>query len=340
MEILVKDEDKCTIAVGLNDADGDCLLRNATAVFAIHVSDYFTWKRNIEFCKDYNQHSMTQECYIEIDFIDTEISTVVDAVKNNGKTIFEVKEEHGDAKTGCSLVEISTCVNDHNEIAIQAEYKHVGGYATTDPIHITELSEVFKPYLEKEVKEAPEPKITREDFMEFWRSDAMPEVLTIDDRMEIFASAPVGASDITKETLDEILEEYQVNNLNIEEVNMFQLDRLTAETFYAFANDAQRVDTMDQEGYEINYGEGYIHAPIDKDSFPSLEDVFNRAFVSVGIEDTEAERAALKAVYDFIVEGDKKNVVIHFSDNASIPYSNIEGSEKLIETLKSLSWEV
>jgi len=58
-------------------------------------------------------------------------------------------------------------------------------------------------------------RMSREEFMEYWRSDESSEELTVDDRMEIFTEAPVGASDITKEVLDNILVDYCITNLEI-----------------------------------------------------------------------------------------------------------------------------
>lgn len=60
--------------------------------------------------------------------------------------------------------------------------------------------------------------LTREDFMEFWRSDKMSEVLDVEDRLEIFSTAPVSQSDITKDNLDVILADYGVFNLVVNEV--------------------------------------------------------------------------------------------------------------------------
>ena len=58
-------------------------------------------------------------------------------------------------------------------------------------------------------------KITREDFMKFFRDDEKLNELTVDDRIEIFRTILVGSSDITKDLLDEILSDYSVTNLEI-----------------------------------------------------------------------------------------------------------------------------
>lgn len=58
-------------------------------------------------------------------------------------------------------------------------------------------------------------KISREDFMKFFRDDEKLNELTVDDRIEIFRTILVGSSDITKELLDDILSDYSVPNLEI-----------------------------------------------------------------------------------------------------------------------------
>lgn len=60
-------------------------------------------------------------------------------------------------------------------------------------------------------------KITREDFMSFFRDDTKLNELTDDDKIEIFRTILVGSSDITKELLDDILSDYFVFNLEIVE---------------------------------------------------------------------------------------------------------------------------
>lgn len=58
-------------------------------------------------------------------------------------------------------------------------------------------------------------KITRKDFMKFFRDDEKLNELTVDDRIEIFRTILLGKSDITKELLDDILTDYSVTNLEI-----------------------------------------------------------------------------------------------------------------------------
>lgn len=58
-------------------------------------------------------------------------------------------------------------------------------------------------------------KITRDDFMKFYRDTDKLNGLTIDDRIEIFRTILVGSSDLTKDLLNEILDDYCVDNLEI-----------------------------------------------------------------------------------------------------------------------------
>ena len=61
-------------------------------------------------------------------------------------------------------------------------------------------------------------KITREQFMDFFRSDQFHELLTPDDTTEIFVNVLHGSSDITIELLQEVVNNYsaglQLKNIN------------------------------------------------------------------------------------------------------------------------------
>jgi len=61
-------------------------------------------------------------------------------------------------------------------------------------------------------------KISREDFMNFFRDDEKLNELTADDRVEIFSYVLLGSSDFTKKLIDEILSDYCVENLEIVEI--------------------------------------------------------------------------------------------------------------------------
>jgi len=58
-------------------------------------------------------------------------------------------------------------------------------------------------------------KISREDFMKFFRDDEKLNALTVDDRIEVFRTILFGSSDLTKKLLDDILSDYSVSNLEI-----------------------------------------------------------------------------------------------------------------------------
>lgn len=58
-------------------------------------------------------------------------------------------------------------------------------------------------------------KITKDDFMLFFRNDEDLNTLSNDDRIEIFAQILSGGSDFSKELLDNILSDYSVSNLEI-----------------------------------------------------------------------------------------------------------------------------
>jgi len=61
-------------------------------------------------------------------------------------------------------------------------------------------------------------KISREDFMKFFRDEEKLNELTVDDRVEIFSYILLGTSDFTKKLLDEILTDYCIENLEIIEI--------------------------------------------------------------------------------------------------------------------------
>ena len=62
-------------------------------------------------------------------------------------------------------------------------------------------------------------KISREDFMKFFRDTEKLNELTPDDRVEIFRTILLGSSDITMDLLNEILGDYSVDNLEVIEIN-------------------------------------------------------------------------------------------------------------------------
>lgn len=62
-------------------------------------------------------------------------------------------------------------------------------------------------------------KISRQDFMNFFRDSDQLNELTPDDRVEVFSTILLGGSDLTKELLNEILNDYSVRYLEVIEVN-------------------------------------------------------------------------------------------------------------------------
>ena len=57
--------------------------------------------------------------------------------------------------------------------------------------------------------------INREDFMHFFRDDEKLNMLSADDKVEIFLQILQGSSDITKDLLNELISDYNVHNLKI-----------------------------------------------------------------------------------------------------------------------------
>lgn len=57
--------------------------------------------------------------------------------------------------------------------------------------------------------------ISREEFMSFFRNSEKLNELTPDDRIEIFRTILLGSSDLTKDLLNEILNDYSVGNIEV-----------------------------------------------------------------------------------------------------------------------------
>lgn len=66
-----------------------------------------------------------------------------------------------------------------------------------------------------------EPQITREQFMAFVRSAAFDELLSVEDRREVFLDALTGASDFTPELFDELLDVYGVDRSQIQHKHVY-----------------------------------------------------------------------------------------------------------------------
>ena len=62
-------------------------------------------------------------------------------------------------------------------------------------------------------------KITREDFMKFFRDTEKLNELTSDDRVEVFRTILLGRSDFSKDLLNEVLGDYSVDNFEVIEIS-------------------------------------------------------------------------------------------------------------------------
>lgn len=65
----------------------------------------------------------------------------------------------------------------------------------------------------------PEKEITRDDFMKFFRDTEKLNLLSPDDRIEVFSTILLGSSDFKKRLFDDIFSDYCVANLEVVEVN-------------------------------------------------------------------------------------------------------------------------
>lgn len=61
-------------------------------------------------------------------------------------------------------------------------------------------------------------EIDRAAFMQFFRDDEKLNELTPDDRIEIFRTILLGNSDITKELVEEVVSDYSVSHLSVENI--------------------------------------------------------------------------------------------------------------------------
>jgi hypothetical protein len=61
-------------------------------------------------------------------------------------------------------------------------------------------------------------KISREDFMTFFRDDESLNKLSVDDRIEVFSTILLGSSDFKKKLFDEIFSDYCIDHLEVIEI--------------------------------------------------------------------------------------------------------------------------
>ena len=59
--------------------------------------------------------------------------------------------------------------------------------------------------------------ISRDQFMAFFRSNESVNTLSVADRKEVFSTILLGGSDITKQLLDSVINDYCVENLQVTE---------------------------------------------------------------------------------------------------------------------------
>ena len=62
------------------------------------------------------------------------------------------------------------------------------------------------------------PKVSRDEFMAFFRDDECLNTLSVEDRIEVFSYILLGSSDFKKELFDEIFSDYCVSHLDVIEV--------------------------------------------------------------------------------------------------------------------------
>lgn len=58
---------------------------------------------------------------------------------------------------------------------------------------------------------------SRDEFMDFFRDDEMLNLLSVDDRIEVFSTILLGNSDFTKKLFDTIFSDYNVSHLEVVE---------------------------------------------------------------------------------------------------------------------------
>ncbi len=61
-------------------------------------------------------------------------------------------------------------------------------------------------------------EITRDDFMAFFRNDDQLNLLSPDDRIEVFSTILLGSSDFKKKLFDNIFSDYEIKHLQIIEI--------------------------------------------------------------------------------------------------------------------------
>ena len=55
--------------------------------------------------------------------------------------------------------------------------------------------------------------MTRDDFMEFFRDSEKLNLLSVEDRIEVFKTILLGSDDLTEDLVNEVLKDYNVSNI-------------------------------------------------------------------------------------------------------------------------------
>lgn len=69
------------------------------------------------------------------------------------------------------------------------------------------------------MKNMSKKEMTRDDFMKFFRDNCKLNILSVDDRIEVFSTILIGSSDFKKNLFDNIFSDYGVTNLEVIELN-------------------------------------------------------------------------------------------------------------------------
>ncbi len=106
-----------------------------------------------------------------------------------------------------------------NQKAEQA-YQYQGSINEYQPDVVRHVSAQLKNDCQKsECENRSDVKMSRQDFMDFFRHDQFHNEVTVDDCIEVFSSVLVGSSDITAELLNDVIGDYNVDNLKVVELS-------------------------------------------------------------------------------------------------------------------------
>jgi len=210
--IRTKEKDvvfEAMIVVRFDDGAEDALFANKTLVTILNRDNYRELLKKMHLTKTMGLESVVVKW-------DNPIWTIDTSLEDLGKQLVhivpeEALEAYGDVRENNPMGDFEMTIDNMGGICLEAPHKHTYGKGVSE-ILIQELTEVFG---EIEIGTA----LGRNEVMEFWRSDEMSEELTTDDRLEIFTSAPIGQGDLSKEMLDGILGDYQVENIKVFDIN-------------------------------------------------------------------------------------------------------------------------